>query len=112
MENGNSVGELNSQWKGDGVYFKACGETDDVYCTVCGALCNVNPKQYGPAGYIAAMGGHKSMHDVFTCPHGNSTWHTQAVSLKRSIDKLPDSSVADLLRREIQILVNSHLHKD
>jgi len=87
------------------VFFLEPGTAQEMYCRVCGSKCDVRRDVYGPTSFAMAMGQKKKLHDVFTCPHVEEAWHHQALQLQRAIEEMPSKSVANLMRQDLQELL-------
>ena len=48
-------------------------------------------------------------HDEFVCPHTDEPWHEKALQLAIAIDDTPSKRLADLMRADLQDILNEHL---
>jgi hypothetical protein len=91
--------------QGYDIFYKTPGETDTVYCRICGALCDVKRDYFGPAGFEMAIAEISDLYDVFTCPHTGEKWHDKAVKLVLAIEETPSKRLADLMRLDLEELI-------
>ena len=70
-------------------------------CGICDSIMDVKRNKYGPRSWAAAMAGHKSAYDEFTCPHAGKDWHEQARLLKAEIEETASAVMADMMRLEL-----------
>lgn len=61
----------------DGVRSAKPGEIDELACSVCGEMMEVQRGVNGPTGFAEAMAKKKHLHDSFTCPFREEMWHMQ-----------------------------------
>lgn len=78
-----------------------------MICGVCGAVMNEERNVNGPRGWAQAMGGGKSLHDVFECPHRQEQWHRQVIALRREAKNSVSKKIADLLLQEAEEVLSS-----
>lgn len=87
-------------------YTPSCDSVDEVYCEVCGSLCDVERNVLGATGWAEAMGKHKHFHDRFICPvnetETDSGPHGQIYRLREEIKKCPSPSVRKLMENDLQ----------
>lgn len=105
--------ELNEMQNGVDVFFLEPGSKKEMYCRICNSKCDVRRNVYGPASFAMAVGRKKKLHDVFTCPHAEEEWHGRAGKLVEEIEDTPSETVADLMRKEFEELLDEQdLHLD
>ena len=49
-------------------------------------------------------------HDEFVCLHTDEPWHEKSLQLAIAIDETPSKRLADLMRADLQDILNEHLH--
>jgi len=72
----------------------------EICCGVCGTPMEVFRNALGPRGFAQAMGGGKSPHDAYTCPHRGEDWHEQVVALRQEAKKTPSMRLAKIMLEE------------
>lgn len=98
--------------KGFDVFFFDPGSKDDVFCRACHTKCEVRRNVYGATSSVMAMAKIKKLHDVFTCPYSGKEWHNQAVALAVEIDKTPSKAIAELMKNDLQDLINENIRTE
>jgi len=91
-------------------YTPDCGEVKEgevVACGVCGATMIEERNVNGPRSWAQAMGGGKSPHDVFECPHQEEQWHKQVVGLRREAGNSISKKLADIMLEEAEEILSS-----
>jgi hypothetical protein len=73
-------------------------------CGVCGREMDVTRGVLGPTNSVEGMSGRKHYHDLFQCPDVEEKWHIQIVLLRREKERTASNFLADLLRREIDLI--------
>ena len=79
------------------------------HCRVCNAPCKAMRNVFGPTGFVSAMAKKFTYHDEFVCPHTDEPWHQKALQLAVAIDGTPSKRLADLMRADLQDILNEHL---
>lgn len=83
--------------------------TDEKSCRVCGSKCRVTRNVFGPTGFISAMAKHFRAHDESVCPHTDEAWHERALQLAIAIDETPSRRLADLMKADLDDLLQQNL---
>ncbi len=78
-----------------------------VQCGVCGTEMTVHRNCYGPTSSIMAMAGSKRYYDSFSCPLSEEAWHKQVIRLREAKYKTPSATIADILEKEIQQVLDT-----
>ncbi len=79
-----------------------------VQCRVCGTTCDVERNVNGPTSFTSALAKSARLHDLHRCPHANTVWHEQALNLVLEIEKTPSKSIAQIMRRDLEELLQEH----
>ncbi|MCC7449377.1 MAG: hypothetical protein IT324_18305 [Anaerolineae bacterium] len=95
--------------KGYDLFITDPNAESEMYCRVCQTRCAVQRNVYGPTSWGASMAHIARYHDVFECPHAEEDWHIQALKLVDQITNTPSKRLADLMRQDLQDLLNEHL---
>jgi hypothetical protein len=79
--------------------------TDERHCRICRTACTVTRNLLGPTSFAEAMSHKNHLHDRFQCPHSEEEWHEQALLLVQEIERTPSKRLADLMRLDLQDLL-------
>ena len=90
------------------LFFTEPGTVEEMFCMVCGTHCNVERNQYGPTSYMGYLAKRDRLHDKFSCPHSNTSWHEQALELVKQIEENPSKRVPELMRKDLEELLQEH----
>ena len=82
---------------------------EEKTCRVCNSRCKSARNVFGPTGFIYAMANRFTYHDEFVCPHTDEPWHEKALQLAIAIDDTPSKRLADLMRADLQDILNEHI---
>ncbi|MEK7637836.1 MAG: hypothetical protein AAB375_00180 [Patescibacteria group bacterium] len=63
----------------------------------------------GPTSWAEAMGRKKHLHDEFRCPHLQSRWHQQAVTLLREARNTASERIRAIIISEAEEIVASKM---
>lgn len=94
-------------FKGYDCAFPDPGAYEKMDCVVCGADMNVTRNVNGPRSMVESMGGSKTLHDKFTCPHTDEDWHKQALNIHRKAEETPSKKIEEILLAEKAEIVAS-----
>lgn len=87
---------------GASIFYAEPGTVDEMHCTACGAVCDVQRDVDGYTSYVAAVARRTSRVDVFTCPHADTDWHRLAVRLVKAIAETPSRRLAALMHQDLE----------
>lgn len=82
---------------------------EEKFCRVCNSRCKSTQNVFGPTGFISAMANKFTYHDEFVCPHTDEPWHEKALQLAIAIDETPSKRLADLMRADLQDILDEHV---
>ncbi len=98
--------------KGYDSFFEAPGTIESHICHVCGTTCDVERNKYAPTNHIAALAKKSTYHDYFFCPYRGEAWHEKAMELVKAIEETPSSRVAELMKLDLQDLLQKYVPKE
>ena len=79
------------------------GQIKEQKCRVCGARCTIRRNVKG------AVSGKQQLHDAFTCPHSEQSWHEQALALLEFLDHTPSDNLAILIKSDVRQIIAANL---
>lgn len=77
-------------------------DDEDILCGVCETKTTCRRNVNGPRGFVMAMSGSKSLHDVYECPHRKEDWHLQVVALRREAAQTSSLLIENMLLKEAE----------
>ena len=83
---------------------------EEKTCRVCNSHCKSTRNVFGPTGFVSTRATKVTYHDEFVCLHTDEPWHEKALQLAIAIDDTPSKRLADLMRADLQDILNEHLH--
>lgn len=78
-----------------------------INCGVCKEEMSCRHNVNGPRGFVQAMCGSSSLHDVFECPNIEELWHKQVKALREWVHSIPSASVGNLVEKEIEVILTT-----
>ncbi len=94
--------------RNDGYCNPAPGIVKTAKCGVCGRQMNVERNVLGATSSVEAMMRRKHLHDSFTCPNINKSWHEKIVNLKNEALNTASDKIKKILGEEIIELLESN----
>lgn len=94
--------------KGYDFFIADPGTEQTRYCRVCKTECDVKRNVYGPTSFVTAIAKNFRLHDMFVCPHADTTWHEQALRLVMAIEETPSKRVAQLMQQDLEDLLDEN----
>lgn len=93
--------------KGYDVFLLEPGTADQVSCKVCGTACGVARNVTGATSFAESLGKIAHVHDRFTCPLSETSWHVQALKLLEAIETSPSPPVQEQMRLDLAELLSA-----
>ena len=81
------------------------GEAENIFCKICGTKCVVEHNIMGPTCIAAAIGHHKVLHDVATCPYFEMNWHDEAYKLLKEFQDTHSKRLKALIKEDLDELL-------
>jgi hypothetical protein len=90
------------------IFYTTPRQVDEMFCRVCGSLCEVKRDVYEPANFGMAQANISDLYDVFSCPHAGKSWHDKALKLVLAIQETPSKKMADLMLQDLKDLLKEN----
>ncbi len=98
--------------KGYDVFLAEPGQGEAVRCRVCGTICQPVRRTTEPVGdasrRIAVVAQRPAGPDRLVCPHVGKHWHDQALDLMLAIERMPNPTLAEVMRGSLASLLQEH----
>jgi hypothetical protein len=94
--------------KGYDVFYTEPDTVDEIYCKVCGTLCDVERSVIGPTSFGESIAKRGHWHDYFCCPNTGQPWHEKALKLAIEIDQTHSKRLAALIRLDLEDILREN----
>ena len=82
---------------------------EEMECKVCGTTCDVERDVMGPRSWAGAMAKIKTLHDSFSCPHGEEEWHKRALKLLENLEEYPSPTLKKIMLDDFNKMIKEGL---
>ena len=91
------------------IFITKPGEYEELRCSVCGSICDVQRNVMGPRCYAEAVGNLKGLHDKYECPHIEEEWHEDCFDLSEQCMEMSSPTLRAIIGKDLFERLDGHV---